>query len=97
MRTQINASSVKLWLSSSDTYAWAHRTGAAWPCSQLAGRRVFAEFDSNGLCDLAIDGKSDEDCDANEFNAITSDHLASKLPRDHPAYFVAVGQFAAQD
>ena len=93
MKIIIHPSCVKLWLSANDTCSWAHRPGQHWPCSQLRGRRVFAEFDRNGLVDLAINGKS-TDCDANELNAITSDHLRAKLPKDHPAYFVAVGQFA---
>jgi hypothetical protein len=93
MRTIITPHSVKLWLSANDTYNWAHRTGNAWPGSDLSGRRLFAEFDGNGLCDLAIDGRSDVDVDVNELNACTSDHLARKLPNDHPAYDVAVGQF----
>ena len=45
MRTQITDSGVKLWLSANDTYRWATRPRAAWPCSELAGNRLFAEFD----------------------------------------------------
>ena len=93
MRVIITPHCVKLWLSARETCDWANRPGERWPCSQLAGRRLFAEFDRNGLCDLAIDGRSD-DCDCNEFNAITSDFLRTKLPQDHALYFVAVGQFA---
>jgi hypothetical protein len=85
-------SGVKLWLSSNDTYRWATRPNASWPCSQLSGNRLFAEFDKGGLVDMSVNGKS-LDVDANEFNAITSDFLATKLPADHACYFVAVGQF----
>lgn len=92
MQTKIHESSVAIWLSANDTYQWAHRPGSSWPCSQLSGHRVFAAFDSNGLYDMAIDGKS-RDCDASEFNACLSDHLRRKLPPSHPAYFVAIGQF----
>ncbi len=92
MKTQINPTSVKLWLSANDTYDWAHKAGASWPCSQLSDKRLFVEFDTNGLCDIAIDGKPD-DCDANELNAMVSDYLAAKLPKNHPCYFVVVGQF----
>ncbi len=75
MRIMKTDNSVKLWLSATDTYNWAHRSGDSWPCSQLSGRRVFAEFENNGdLVDMAIDGKS-KDCDATEFNAITSDFI----------------------
>lgn len=92
MRTMIFDSGVKLWLSARETYDWAHRPGSSWPCSQLSDKRLFVEFDRNGLCDLAINGRM-TDCDANELNAITSDFLAKKLPKDHPCYFVVVGQF----
>jgi hypothetical protein len=89
MRKQITETGVKLWLSANETWQWANSEGERWPCSQLAGSRLFAEFDRNGLCDLAIDGKSG-DCDANEFSAIASDFLRGKLPENHPCYFVAV-------
>lgn len=78
MRVKETPSSLKLWLSAHDTYNWAHRAGASWPCSELSGHRVFAEFDANGdLVDMAIDGRT-LDCDANEFNACTSDFLARR-------------------
>ncbi len=89
MKASITPNSVALWLSSSDTYSWARR----WPCSQLSGKRVRALFDDNGLLELAIDGSTDTDVDHNEFNAITSDFLRQKLPKDHVCYFVCVGQF----
>ena len=92
MRTQITETEVKIWLSANDTDSWANRPHASWPCSQLEGKRVFAAFDSNGLYDLSINGKSG-DCDANELNAIVCDHLTGKLPKEHPCYGVVVGQF----
>lgn len=78
--------SIRINLSANDTYDWAHRTGKAWPCSQLSGRRVFAEFDSRGdLVDLAIDGgKGEQDVDGNEFAACASDFITAKFP-DSPA------------
>jgi hypothetical protein len=86
MRKQVTPSTVKVWLSANDTYNWAHRPGQAWPCSQLSGRRVFAEFDSNGLIDVALDGKSPaEDVDVTELNACMSDHIGV-LPAGHPAH-----------
>ena len=83
MRTQITDSGVKLWLSANDTHRWATRPRAAWPCSELAGKRLFAEFDQGGLIDLAIDGRMG-DCPAHELTAIVSDHLRGKLPTGHP-------------
>ena len=63
----------KIWLSANDTYNWAHKPGASWPCSQLSGHRVFAEFADNGdLVDYTVDGRI-KDVDANELNAILAD------------------------
>lgn len=73
-----------LWLTANDTYNWAHRDGSAWPCSQLSGKRVHAEFDGRGdLVDFSVEGRRPE-IDANEFNAITSDFIRTKYP-NHPA------------
>ena len=86
MRIHKSEYGTKIWLSARDTYAWAHRPGAAWPCSQLSDRRVFAELDAHGdLVDMALDGgRGDQDCDANEFNALVSDMLrTSALVASH--------------
>ena len=94
MRTTIYEGGVNLWLSAWDTEAWAASPGASWPCSHLAGRRLFCSFDRNGLCDFTIDGKYDNgEVDAQELNACVADHLMRKLPESHPLYFVTVGQF----
>ena len=92
MRVAIQPSSVSVLFSAKDTYEWATRPGHAWPCSQLSGNRVVASFDSNGLTDLSINGK-DGDCDAVELTAICADALKTRLPIDHPAHYVACGQF----
>lgn len=92
MRFYIAPFIVSLELTPEDTYAWAHRDGHAWPASELSGKRLYVSFDANGLCQIQIDDK-DGDCSVNELNAITSDYLKSRLPKDHPAYFVTVGQF----
>lgn len=92
MRKIIHPTGFKLWLSARDTYNWANRAGASWPCSMLADKRVFVEFDRNGLCDLGINGHR-TDCSVHELNAIVSDAIKPYLPKDHPCYDVAVGQF----
>ena len=74
MRIKKTGQTVQLWLSANDTYDWAHKPGAAWPCSVLSGHRLFAEFNDSDLVDMTIDGRS-KDCPADEFNAITSDFL----------------------
>ena len=79
MRTQVNGSTTKVWLSANDTYDWAHRIGKSWPCSTLSGKRIFAEFDDGDLVDITIDGKSDCDCDAFEFNAMIADFTETIL------------------
>ena len=70
-------SGVKLWLSANDTYNWANRADATWPCSFLADKPLFAEFDSqSNLIDLAINyGRGKQDCPSDEFTAITDDFL----------------------
>lgn len=93
MRLKIFETGFNLWLSARDTYDWATRPNCSWPCSQLEDKRVFVQFDRNGLCDFTVDGKS-ADCDGNELSAIVADHVRAKLPESHPCYFVAVGQFA---
>jgi hypothetical protein len=91
-RFSIGPDSVAVWISARDSAAWARRPGHHWPCSDLAGHRIFAAFDRSGLLDVKIDGR-DRDCPSHEFNAITADFLARKLPKDHPCYLVTVGQF----
>ena len=94
MQVQTTPSQVTIWLSARDTDGWAHKPGAAWPCSVLSGRRLVATLDSNGLCDLTVNGRdSPDDLTGVELSAICADHLAGRLHADHPAYFVAVGQF----
>jgi len=88
-RVKLTPTSVKLWISANETYEWARNK---WPCSQLSGARVFAEFNGGGLVDLAVNG-GDGDVDAGEFNTICANMLRGRLPEDHPAYSVAVGQF----
>ena len=93
MKTALHSSALYLWLSASETSAWARKPGAAWPCSFLAGRRVFAAFDRNGLCDLSIDGgRGEQDAPGDELSAICADYLAPLVPVDHPCEFVAVRQ-----
>ena len=94
MKVSITPDAVAIWLSARDTYAWAHKIGAAWPCSWLADKRLVACFDSNGLYDVTINGgKGDQDAPADELNACIADHLDGHLPVTHPAYPVVVGQF----
>jgi hypothetical protein len=93
MRVQDNGTSVTLWASANDTYAWAHRSGSAWPCSGLSGKRMCASFDTNGLVDLTVNGQDDGDVDASELNALASDLLSERIDQDHPCWFITIGQF----
>ena len=97
MRIQDSGNAVTLWASANDTYDWAHRINAAWPCSTLSGKRFVATFDDNGLLDLTVNGRHPwEHCleiDGSELSAICADLLREKITKDHPVYFVAVGQF----
>ena len=93
MRTSITPDQITLWLSKRDTYYWAHRADASWPCSTIAGKSLVAVFDQNGLVDITINGRATGEVDGTEFNVITSDFLRAKVPEDHPLHFVTVGQF----
>ena len=94
MRIKDNGDAVTLWASATDTYDWAHRADASWPCSTLSGHRFCATFDSNGLLELTVDGGTfTPEFDGHEFSAICSDLLEDRLPVDHTVYCVTVGQF----
>ncbi len=76
-------------LSARETYDWAHRPDCSWPCSTLSDRRVVVEVDSNGLCDIAIDGKypdESQDYDGHELDAIVSDHLPQEARHLWPTW-----------
>lgn len=106
MRKMIFENGFKLWLSENDIYDWTHRPNDSWPCSTLSGHRLFVEYDSNGLCDLTIDGEyadgeyglyRDQWIDGHELSSIVADHIGPYLPPGHPCWFVAVGQFESGD
>ena len=98
MRLLDHGTGIEIWISARETRDWAHKIGAAWPCSTLEGHRIFAAFDSNGLLDMAIDGRDGfnddvDGIDGNEFSAIMADHIETRIDKDHDLYFVTVGQF----
>lgn len=92
MRVLDCGKSVKLWLSKSDIRQWADGQ-----CSMLSGHRLWAEFDVNGLVDLAIDGRDryNGDIDGAELSAVCADLLreSGKIKPDHPVWDVVIGQF----
>ena len=94
MRTSIHPDRFTRWLSARDTYDWAHEPHASWPCSTLSDKRVVAVFDSNGLCDFAVNGRDANDIDGTELSAMVADFMRAKLPSGHICRFVAVDQFA---
>ena len=74
-----------LYLSKSDTYKWASRPGKRWPCSTTSNKRLCVCVDSNGLCDLTVNGKL-EDINGDELEAIVTDHLPQKLKHLWPVW-----------
>jgi len=94
MRLQDSGSDgLTVWISANETWEWARR----WPCSQLSGKAVVASFDSGGLVDLAVNGRSDVDVDANEFSACVADHVARRIKSGHPLWDVVVGPYLEED
>lgn len=63
-----------------DTYKWANRYGAKWPCSYLQGKAGFVVVDENGLCDVS---DSIALSPVDELNAFVYDMLYS---RDYKHY-----------
>jgi len=92
MRLQLHGSDAfTAWFSVADTTEWARR----WPCSAFRGRRVRVSFDSNGLYDYTVNGRC-PDVDAHELSALVCSLVGPRLDPEHPAYFVAVGQFGGE-
>jgi len=93
MRVKDNGDSITLWASANDTWAWANRSGSAWPCSTLADHRFCASFDDSGLVDLTVDGREAGDIDGHELSSVCADLLSGRITSDHPCWHVTVGQF----
>lgn len=75
MRLHDNGALWSVSLSARDTHEWAHKAGASWPCSTLADRAVWAQLDKrNGdLVDLQVNGRTADDVDGHELDAILAD------------------------
>ena len=86
MRILNNSTGYTLWLSARETYSWAHKPGAAWPCSTLADKRLVVVGDDNGLCNLTVNGKVDEDIDGTELDACVADHLPAQFRHLWPTW-----------
>lgn len=80
MKIKRKGKSVQIWASSNDTYNWATKPNATWPCSQLSGHRFYAEFFHGDLVAFTFDGKHGKDIDGTEFNAFIEDALGSVNP-----------------
>lgn len=82
MRVKRDQHGTRAWFSARDTYDWAHKPGARWPCSTLSDRSVFCAFDARGnLEDFAINGgRGSQDCDSHELEAMLADLLGSAHP-----------------
>jgi hypothetical protein len=78
------ATGYRLHLSAKDTYAWARKPGAAWPCSTLSDHNVAVEVDSNGLCDIPMCPSGD--VDSHELEAIISDYLPAEYRHLWPVW-----------
>tara|TARA_R110002020_G_C15831987_1_gene734290 strand:+ start:153 stop:431 length:279 start_codon:yes stop_codon:yes gene_type:complete len=89
MELNINADSFSIVITKEETSLWA----TSWPCSILAGKRVMADYDTDGLLDLEVES-SLEEIPSDELNAIVADHMKEHLPEGHPCHFMVIGQFA---
>lgn len=80
---RINTQNLSIQASAAETLRWAMDPAKRWPCSQLAGRRLFVAFAGNGdLVDMALDGgRGEQDCPAHELNAFVKDSIAARPRR----------------
>ena len=84
-----NGNGYVMWLSAKDTYAWATKPGAVWPCSRLAGHRCMVEVERNGLCAVTLDGSHSLPFrfGRHEIKAIVTDYLPKGLRHLWPSTF----------
>lgn len=75
-----------MWLAAHETYNWAHRAGASWPCSTTSNRRLCVVVDTNGLCDLTVNGRDNGNVDATEIDTIVADHLPDECKHLWPTW-----------
>jgi hypothetical protein len=86
MRIQKHEGGYTMWLSARDTYEWAHKAGAAWPCSTLSDKRCMVVVDGTGLCDFTVNGRDNYGTGGAELDAIVSDHLPEDMRQFWPTW-----------
>ncbi len=86
MRIQKHEGGYTMWLSAFDTYEWAHKAGAIWPCSTLSDKRCMVTVNFNGLCDFTVNGRDSDSIDGTELAAIVSDHLPEDCRQFWPTW-----------
>jgi hypothetical protein len=75
VRIKADQYGIRIWVSARVTYDWANRPGERWPCSVIAGHRIFAALARNGdLVEFTMDGR-DQDVPSDELNALLHDML----------------------
>jgi len=98
MQIKSNGSGYTLWLSATDTYNWAQTPGKRWPCSTLSGNRCCIVVDSNGICDLTVNGQCEEgQIDCSELCAIVTDFIPAEYRRYWPVWESATLASAAAE
>lgn len=75
MRKTGTKNECRAWLSARDTEDWANRPGSSWPCSTLAGKKVFVEVSRGDLVDIRVNGSINaaDNVDGHELDAILQD------------------------
>lgn len=82
MRIQRHGKQTTIWASNRDTYDWAHKPGASWPCSTISDHRLRIDLDNGDLVDLTIDGRyppPDMDIEGYELTAFIDDALSGDI------------------
>ena len=92
--------SCTLLISAANTADWARGAlgNGRWPGSELSGRRLKVEFDTNGLLEYWVNGKPATakavlHISGEELSACVAHFAKTLMHKGHPCYFVMVGQF----
>lgn len=79
MKIKKTKNTTQIWISSNETFRWARRPNAQWPCSTLADRRVFVELASNNdIINIKINGKNSSIIDEHELRCCLNDLTKGK-------------------
>ena len=93
MKLKNYGDTITVWITTQETTSWVKQQGIHVTPSTLKGKAIRADFGTDGLVDLAINGQSPLDgYDFSEFNMMIADLLADELTERHSCYKAVTGK-----